>query len=67
MEKQIAKGRLQRVEMVGWQLDVEHFFRKASIVCLTSQTEGNRFAVLTVGTLELWNFRTLELLELWNR
>ena len=40
MEKQIAKGRLQRVEMVGWQPDVEHFFRKASIVCLTSQTEG---------------------------
>ncbi len=40
MEKQIAKERLQRVEMLGWQSDVEQFFRKASIVCLTSQTEG---------------------------
>ena len=40
MEKQIVKEGLQRVEMVGWQSDAEQFFRKASVVCLTSQTEG---------------------------
>ena len=38
--KQIKKEKLQRVEMLGWQPNVEQFFRKASIVCLTSQTEG---------------------------
>ena len=40
LEKQIVKEGLQRVEMVGWQSDVEQYFRKASVVCLTSQTEG---------------------------
>lgn len=40
MRKQIKKEKLQRVEMLGWQPNVEQFFRKASIVCLTSQTEG---------------------------
>ncbi len=40
MEKQIAMDGLQRVEMLGWQSSVESFFRKASVVCLTSQTEG---------------------------
>lgn len=40
MEKQIAKEGLQRVDMIGWQSNVEQFFRKASVVCLTSQTEG---------------------------
>lgn len=40
IKREISKKRLQRVEMTGWQPNVEQFFRKASIVCLTSQTEG---------------------------
>ena len=40
IKREIAKKKLQRVELLGWQPDVEQFFRKASIVCLTSQTEG---------------------------
>lgn len=40
IRREIAKKKLQRVEMLGWQPNVEQFFRKASIVCLTSQTEG---------------------------
>ena len=40
IKREIARKRLQRVEMLGWQANVEQFFRKASIVCLTSQTEG---------------------------
>lgn len=40
MKRQIAKERLERVSMVGRQSNVEPFYRKASIVCLTSQTEG---------------------------
>lgn len=40
IKREITKKRLQRVEMTGWQPNVEQFFRKASIVCLTSQTEG---------------------------
>lgn len=40
MDRQIAKERLERVDMVGRQSNVETYYRKASIVCLTSQTEG---------------------------
>ena len=40
MEKQIAREKLERVDMVGRHSNVEQFYRKASIVCLTSQTEG---------------------------
>lgn len=40
MERQIATEKLERVDMVGRHSDVEQFYRKASIVCLTSQTEG---------------------------
>lgn len=40
MERQIAKERLERIDMVGRQSNVEPYYRKASIVCLTSQTEG---------------------------
>lgn len=40
MEQQIAREKLERVDMVGRQSNVDQFYRKASIVCLTSQTEG---------------------------
>ena len=40
MEQQIAKEKLERVYLEGRQSDVESYYRKASIVCLTSQTEG---------------------------
>lgn len=40
MEKQIAEESLERVDMVGRQANVDPYYRKASIVCLTSQTEG---------------------------
>lgn len=40
MEDQIIREGLKRVDMVGRHSDVEQFYRKASIVCLTSQTEG---------------------------
>ena len=40
MELQIAREKLERVDMVGRQANVEPYYRKASIVCLTSQTEG---------------------------
>jgi glycosyltransferase involved in cell wall biosynthesis len=40
MLQQIANEKLERVEMVGRRSDVDTFYRKASIVCLTSQTEG---------------------------
>lgn len=40
MEKQIAREKLERVDMVGRHSNVAQFYRKASIVCLTSQTEG---------------------------
>lgn len=40
LELQIANEKLERVEMVGKQADVAPYYRSASIVCLTSQTEG---------------------------
>ena len=40
MERQIAQEQLERVDLVGKQTNVEPYYRKASIVCLTSQTEG---------------------------
>lgn len=40
LEQMTSKRKLQRVEMVGAQSDVEQYYRRASIVCLTSQTEG---------------------------
>lgn len=40
IEAQVKKEKLQRVELFGAQSNVEQFYRKASIVCLTSQTEG---------------------------
>lgn len=40
MERQIFQEQLERVDMVGEQSNVEPYYRKASIVCLTSQTEG---------------------------
>lgn len=40
MEKKIVREKLERVDMIGRQSDVEPYYRKASIVCLTSQTEG---------------------------
>ena len=40
MKRQIAREKLERVDMVGRHPNVEPFYRKASIVCLTSQTEG---------------------------
>lgn len=40
MQRQIVKEGLERVDMVGRHSNVEQFYRKASIVCLTSQTEG---------------------------
>ena len=40
MEHQIEQEQLERVEMVGRHSNVEQFYQKASIVCLTSQTEG---------------------------
>lgn len=40
MERQISKEKLERVDMVGRQSNVEPYYQKASIVCLTSQTEG---------------------------
>ena len=40
MEQHISKEKLERVDMVGRQSNVEPYYRKASIVCLTSQTEG---------------------------
>lgn len=40
MEQQIEREKLERVDMVGRHSNVEPFYRKASIVCLTSQTEG---------------------------
>ncbi len=40
LELQIANEKLERVEMVGKQANVNPYYRNASIVCLTSQTEG---------------------------
>jgi glycosyltransferase involved in cell wall biosynthesis len=40
MEQQIAAEGLERVDMVGQQSDVDGYYRKASIVALTSQYEG---------------------------
>jgi glycosyltransferase involved in cell wall biosynthesis len=40
MERQIAIEKLERVDMVGRHTNVEQFYRKVSIICLTSQTEG---------------------------
>ena len=40
LELQIANEKLERVEMVGKQSNVDSYYRNASIVCLTSQTEG---------------------------
>ncbi len=40
LEKQIRKEGLRRVEMIGAKKDVAPYYRKASIVCLTSRTEG---------------------------
>lgn len=40
MERQIVQEQLARVDLVGKQTNVEPYYRKASIVCLTSQTEG---------------------------
>lgn len=40
MEQQIVKEKLERIDMVGRQSNVDAYYRKASIVCLTSQTEG---------------------------
>lgn len=40
LEQQIVKEKLERVDMLGRQSDVEPYYRRASIVCLTSQTEG---------------------------
>lgn len=40
MEEQIRRECLERVEMLGRHSNVEQFYRIASIVCLTSQTEG---------------------------
>ncbi len=40
MEKQIVNEGLERVDMVGRHSNVEPYYRKASIVCLTSTTEG---------------------------
>jgi glycosyltransferase involved in cell wall biosynthesis len=40
MEAQIARDGLERVDMIGQRTDVDTFYRKASIVALTSQYEG---------------------------
>ena len=40
MERQIADEKLERVDMMGQRSDVNEFYRKASIVALTSQYEG---------------------------
>lgn len=37
---QIANEKLERVYLEGRHPDVKPYYRKASIVCLTSQTEG---------------------------
>ena len=36
----VAAGKLERVVFEGYQTDVKPFYRKASIVCLTSESEG---------------------------
>lgn len=38
--KQVEDEKLERVSFEGMQTDVSAYYRKASIVCLTSQTEG---------------------------
>ena len=40
LEQQIANENIERVEMMGHRTDVDTFYRKASIVALTSQYEG---------------------------
>lgn len=40
LEQQIANEGIERVEMMGHRTDVDTFYRKASIVALTSQYEG---------------------------
>ena len=40
LEKQISKDKIDRVIFAGWSADVASYYRKASIVCLTSRTES---------------------------
>ncbi len=40
LEKQVAEEGLDRVRFVGRVADVSPYYREASILCLTSQTEG---------------------------
>ena len=40
LENQILKDRLERVTITGWVSDVSQYYRQASILCLTSQTES---------------------------
>lgn len=40
LEKMICSEGIERVSMPGWIRDVDQYYRKASIVCLTSQTES---------------------------
>ena len=40
LEKQIVDDSLSRVEIVGWVADVNEYYKKSSILCITSQTES---------------------------
>lgn len=40
LERMIADNGIERVDMVGWVRDVDEYYRNASILCLTSQTES---------------------------
>ena len=50
LQKQVASDKLERVEFAGWTADVASFYRKASIVCLTSRTESWGLALTEAQT-----------------
>lgn len=40
VEKQIRDYKIERVSITGWTADVASYYRRASVCCLTSQTES---------------------------
>ena len=50
LQKQVASDKLERVEFAGWTADVASYYRKASIVCLTSRTESWGLALTEAQT-----------------
>lgn len=50
LQKQVASDKLERVVFAGWTADVASYYRKASIVCLTSRTESWGLALTEAQT-----------------